>query len=161
MTNSINADSPSISKLKLAVDKTPDIRGQFKVGLGALMSKDKAKGYIEAIDTKKIQGSVYLDKTTEPLYPNCKRWDYVIEYQGNIYYYEPHPAANNDDVDDIIGKAKWLFWWLKNKAPKIKCLGSKGYYWVHTGRFNISRRSRQYRNLKCFGVTPTSRLILK
>lgn len=150
------------SRLQTAVAVTPDLqKDDFKRGLGALESKDKQAGLIVTKDPRLIQGSIYLDKATETLYYDCNRWDYVIEYDGNLFYYEPHPALNNENIKEISGKVDWLKWWLKNKAPEIRNMGTKGFYWVHTGKCDVPRESKQLTKLMDIGVRLVNRLTLK
>ena len=151
---------PISSPLEVAVANTPEVIGHFQKGLQALEAKDK--GLIDYDDSMKIMGSVYLDKATKSLvhpYPN--RWDYVIEYDNKIYYYEPHPASGGNNIKEVCGKADWLLWWLKNNAPEIKALGTEGLYWVHTGTCSIDKNSQQYKKLVDKGVKLDSRLYMK
>ena len=153
---------PPLSPLAIAVNDTPEVAGYYQAGLQALEAKDRDKGLIYYESPKKIQGSVYLDKATEKCkHPFPGRWDYMIEYNNEIYYYEPHPATGGGKIDEVCGKADWLLWWLKNNAPKIKALGTKGLYWVHTGTCSIDKNSQQYKKLMEKGVKLDSRLYMK
>lgn len=150
------------SPLAEAVAATPEVSGFFCRSLQALESKDKKRSLIGYEDSSMIIGSVYLDKATKDLdHPFPKRWDYVIEYSNKIYYYEPHPASGGDKIDEVIGKAEWLRWWLKNKAPHIKALGTEGFFWVHTGKCNILPSSQQAKKLLDLGVQIKSKLYMK
>ena len=153
---------PAASPLEAAVTATLEVSGSFCRSLQALESKDKKKSLIDYENPSMIIGSVYLDKATKDLdHPFPKRWDYVIEYFDKIYYYEPHPASGGDKIDDVIGKAEWLRWWLTNKAPQIKALGAEGFCWVHTGKCNILPNSQQSKKLLDLGVRLKSKLYMK
>lgn len=155
-------EMPALTPLAVAVADTPDVAGCYQVGLQALEAKDRDRSLIDYENPNKIQGSVYLDKATEKCkHPFPKRWDYVIEYDNKIYYYEPHPASGGDKIDEVCGKADWLMWWLKNNAPKIRTLGSGPFYWIHTGKCNIDKNSQQYKKLLDKGVKLGSRLYMK
>lgn len=151
-----------VKHLEDAVQSTPEVNGCFKKGLQALLRRDRAESLISCGDPKKIQGSIYLDQATkEYRYPFDNRWDYAIEYDNKIYYYEPHPASGGDKVKEVNGKADWLLWWLKNKAPEIKALGTAGLYWVHAGKSDIDKNSQQYKRLTVKGVQLKSKLNMK
>lgn len=153
---------PPLSPLAIAVADTPEVAGHFLKGLQALEGKDRNKGLIDCEDSKKIQGGVYLDRATANCkHPYPKRWDYVIEYDSKIYYYEPHPASGGDNFKEVCGKADWLLWWLKHNAPLIRALGTAGLFWVHTGKCDIDKNSQQYRKLMDKGVKLVSRLNMK
>lgn len=155
-------DTSALSPLAKAVAATPEVSGFFCRSLQALESKDKKKGLIDYENSSKIMGSVYLEKATENLkHPFSKRWDYVIEYSNKIYYYEPHPASGGNKIDEVIGKAEWLRWWLTNNAPDIKDLGTEGFFWIHTGKCNILPNSQQSRKLLDLGVQLKSKLYMK
>lgn len=150
------------SPLAEAVAATPEVSSFFCRSLQALESKDKKRSLIGYENSSMIMGSVYLDKATKDLdHPFPKRWDYVIEYSNKIYYYEPHPASGGDKIDDVIGKVEWLRWWLTNRAPQIKALGTEGFFWVHTGKCNILPNSQQSKKLLDLGVQIRSKLYMK
>lgn len=155
-------EESSLSPLATAVANTPEVAGHYQIGLQALERKDRGENLIGYEDSKKIQGSVYLDKATENCkHPFPKRWDYVIEYDNKIYYYEPHPASSDGNINEVCGKADWLLWWLKNKAPEIRALGTEGLFWVHTGKCDIDKSSKQYKKLVDKGIKLSSKLYMK
>lgn len=154
--------TPPPSPLEVAVAATPDVKGHFQKSLQALESKDKERSLIDYADPTIIKGSVYLEHATKNLeHPYPKRWDYVIEYDDKIYYYEPHPASGGKHIAEVCGKADWLLWWLKNNATDIKNLGTEGFYWIHTGECAIDKNSKQYKTLVDKGVQLKSRLYMK
>lgn len=127
-----------------AVKNTPEISLSLRVGLQAL--KNDA-GRVEATDNRKLNGSVDIDVTTRDSYPEDSRWDYVIGYEGKAYFLEVH-SANTSDIDDILKKADWLRQWLNTKAPALEAIsGSKCFYWISPGAYNIVSPSPQARKL--------------
>lgn len=135
------------SRLKEAVDETPDVTGNHKKGLMALKGSDSE--LIIVPDTRKIGGSLDIDSTTKRLYPNAARWDYAVEYDGEVFFIEVHPASTTE-IKAMIKKYDWLKNWLKTKAPRIDALKAKSkhpYHWVHTGSSKILKSSRHYKEL--------------
>ena len=62
MKNDAKTQKPK-SLLKEAVDKTDDVKGQFKTGLGAIKGNEKQKFVVP--DTRKITGSLDIDTSTK------------------------------------------------------------------------------------------------
>lgn len=142
------------SRLKEAVDETPDVTGNHKKGLMALNDSDKK--LIIVPDTRKIGGSLDIDNTTKSLYPNDTRWDYAVEYDDEIFFIEVHPASTTK-IDLMLSKLGWLKGWLKTKAPRIDALKAKSkhpYHWVHTGSSKIVKGSKQYKQLATHKLLP-------
>lgn len=127
-----------------AVKNTPEICLGLRIGLQAL--KNDA-GRVKATDNRKLNGSVDIDETTKNLYPEASRWDYVIGYEGKAYFLEVH-STNTSDIDDMLKKADWLRQWLNTKAPELEAIsGSKCFYWISPGAYNIVSSSPQARKL--------------
>ena len=142
------------SKLKEAVDETPDVKGNFRKGLMALKGSDSE--LIIVPDTRKIGGSLDIDSTTKRLYPNAARWDYAVEYDGETFFIEVHPASTTK-LDVMLSKLEWLKGWLKTEAPRIDALKAKSkhpYHWVHTGSSKIVKGSKQYKQLATHKLLP-------
>lgn len=142
------------SRLKEAVDETPDVTGNHKKGLRALNDSDKK--LIIVPDTRKIGGSLDIDSTTKRQYPNAARWDYAVEYDGETFFIEVHPASTTK-IDVMLSKLEWLKGWLKTKAPRIDALKAKSkppYHWVHTGSSKIIKGSKQYKQLATHKLLP-------
>lgn len=142
------------SKLKEAVDETPDVTGNHKKGLMALKGSDRE--LIIVPDTRKIGGSLDIDSTTKRLYPNAARWDYAVEYDGETFFIEVHPASTTK-LDVMLSKLEWLKGWLKTEAPRIDALKAKSkhpYHWVHTGSSKIVKGSKQYKQLATHKLLP-------
>ncbi len=144
----------NISKLKEAVDETPDVMGNHKEGLMALKASDRK--LIIVPNSRKIGGSLDIDNTTKSLYPNDTRWDYAVEYDDEIFFIEVHPASTTK-IDLMLSKLEWLKGWLKTKAPRIDALKAKSkppYHWVHTGSSKITKGSKQYKQLATHKLLP-------
>lgn len=142
------------SRLKEAVDETPDVTGNHKKGLMALNDSDKK--LIIVPDTRKIGGSLDIDSTTKRQYPNAARWDYAVEYDGETFFIEVHPASTTK-LDVMLSKLEWLKRWLKTKAPRIDALKAKSkppFHWVHTGSSKIIKGSKQYKQLATHKLLP-------
>lgn len=143
-----------LSRLKIAVEETEDVRGDFKEGLGAVENQDKKK--FTASDTHKFTGSLNIDASTSKRYPDEQRWDYAIEYNKETFFVEVHPGFTSD-VEVVLRKLEWLKKWLKGKAPKIDNLKPKRkhpYYWVFTKRFNILPQSKYMKKMSQKGLMP-------
>lgn len=143
------------SLLKVAVEQTDDVKGNFQTGLGAVLSTERQK--IVVPDTRSILGSLDIDASTRTKYPQDNRWDYAIEYNQEVFFIEIHPASTSD-VSTVLAKLEWLKWWLKNKAPEISALKSKNkqpYHWVYTKNYAIlpgSKHAKQLAQKKLFPV---------
>ena len=121
MKNDTTTQTPE-SLLKTAVDKTEDVKGQFKTGLGAIKGNEKQKFVVP--DTRKITGSLDIDTSTATKYPQANRWDYAVEYNKETFFIEVHPGSTSE-IPTIIAKLAWLKQWLKDKAPEIDALKPK------------------------------------
>lgn len=142
----MKTENPKIQKLdsslRLAVDKTEDVKGNFHMGLGALKSKDRQK--IVVPDTRCILGSLDIDTSTKEKYPQRNRWDYAIEYNNETFFIEIHPGSTNQ-IPIVLAKLEWLKKWLTEKAPEIKALKPKNkppYHWIYTNKYTILPSSR-------------------
>lgn len=130
------------SCLKSAVERTPDVKGHYEEGLHAMGSDSK---YVKVPDTTLLLGSLDIDDATKDIYPDENRWDYAIEYKGEVFFIEVH-AASTSEVGVMVGKLEWLKNWLEGKAPLIGRLRSKNknaYYWVFTKKNGIIPTSSQ------------------
>lgn len=142
------------SLLKAAVDKTDDVKGQFKTGLGAIKGCEKQKFVVP--DTRKITGSLDIDTSTKKMYPLENRWDYAIEYNKETFFIEVHPGYTSE-IPTVMTKLNWLKKWLREKAPAINALKPKDkqpYHWVYTNKFAILPNSKYARQLAQLNLTP-------
>ena len=163
MKNNATTQTPE-SLLKTAVDKTEDVKGQFKAGLGAIKGSEKQK--IVVPDTRKITGSLDIDASTASKYPKANRWDYAVEYNKETFFIEVHPGSTSE-IPTVIAKLAWLKQWLKEQAPEIGALKPKNkqpYYWVYTNKFAILPNSKYVEKPRAFDprgqatVTPRGKI---
>ena len=140
-------NQPPKSLLKAAIEKTDDVKGQFKVGLGAIKGNEKQKFVVP--DTRKITGSLDIDTSTKEKYPLENRWDYAVEYDKETFFIEIHPGSTSE-IPIVLAKLEWLKKWLKEKAPAINALKPKDkqpFHWVYTNKFAILPNSKYARQL--------------
>ena len=150
-----------MSNLKQATEGTPDVAAHYKNGLQALKSEHTGK--IKVSDTKKLTGSLDIDNATKALYPKSNRWDYVIEYNEEVFFIEIHPASTKN-VLEVLLKLSWLKTWLIEKAPlidKLKSRKASPYYWIATGGIKILQGSKQAKQLAQSGLKPIKYLELR
>ena len=143
------------SLLKIAVDKTEDVKGNFKKGLGAIKGSERKKFSVP--NTYNITGSLNIDASTATIYPHSNRWDYAIEYNKDTFFVEVHPASTSE-IPTIINKLTWLKKWLVEKAPEIDALKPKNkqpYYWIFTNNCAILPNSKYARQLAQNNIKPT------
>lgn len=137
-----------------ASNNTPDVKGAYRNGLQAIKGTEKTK--FQADDTRLFTGSIDIDTATKQKYPEESRWDYAIEYNGETFFVEVHPASTSE-IDTVLAKLSWLKQWLKNEAPGINSLKAKSkpcYQWILTNSFNILKTSKQYKRLAQNGILP-------
>jgi hypothetical protein len=143
---------------KAAVEATPHIENCYKAGLKALGSHSNK---ISLAKTSLCNGSVDIDKCLSAILPNDHRWDYCFGYNNEAYFVEIHPAATSD-VGIMMAKLQWLKDWLNNHATELnKIKAAKSYYWIMTGKYDISPNSRQAKQIASVGLKPRANLILK
>ncbi len=138
---------------------TADVKACYQQGLRA-MGRNSSK--VELSDTRKADGSLDVDACVARLYPDENRWDYVLGYDGKAYFVEIHPAQTSE-ISIVLKKLQWLKDWLNGKASAINQLKAKErtpFYWVQSGKFNILKTSRQYRELVNAGLLPIAKLKL-
>ncbi len=147
------------NKFRKAVLDTPEVKDCYQQGLQALGQYSKK---VELSDARKAEGSVEIDACIANIYPNENRWDFAIGYDGVAYFMEVH-SANTGEVSTVLRKLQWLKDWLNSKAPAInaiKATNKTPYYWVQSGKFNILKTSKQYRQLINAGLMPIPKLKL-
>jgi hypothetical protein len=83
---------------KEAVEATPHLGAvAFHNGIRALAPADRDR--IECARTRNLSGSVNIDSTLRPHFPNTRRWDYAIGYRrgtDTVLWIEVHPASQGD-----------------------------------------------------------------
>ncbi|MDI9366189.1 MAG: hypothetical protein QM541_14625 [Flavobacterium sp.] len=146
---------------KEAVEATTDVQHCFEQGKQAILARDRDK--VELHDPNKCGGSLFIDKCliNQKKYPNANRWDYAIDYNGEIFFFEVH-TANSSEVSTVIKKLDWLKQWLNANAPKLNLLRAKvPFYWIQSNGYHIPPNSAYERVAIQNGLKPISKLILK
>lgn len=137
--------SGQMNVFQAAVLASPDVSYGYCKGLKALKNNSSM---LKVSDTRKLQGSVDIDESTKKLYPEDARWDYAVGYGDKAYFVEVHPA-NTSNVSEIINKASWLEWWLKEKAKELGKIRNDALFWIPTGKVAILPNSPKFRQLAC------------
>jgi hypothetical protein len=136
------------------VESIPALVGHWKEGLQALRPEDKP--HIEAEDTRKLRGSVDVDKAYQKLAPQDNRWDFAIAYQHSnrtdefVYWVELHTASDSQ-IKVVIKKAQWLLDWLRNEGKPVADL-EKSVVWVSSGHTSFTRGSSQMKQIAQAGL---------
>ena len=145
-----------------AVNDTPQVSACYKEGKQAILGKERDK--IQLTDATKCGGSLFIDECliNKKLFPNDHRWDYAIDYDGEVFFFEVH-SAKTDEVSTIIKKLEWLKQWLREHAPNINSLRATSktpYYWVQSNGYHILKNSAQERLIQQKGLKPIAKLKL-
>ena len=146
---------------KDAVLVTDEVKLCFREGKQAILNAERSK--VELINTAKCGGSIFIDQCLfdQKLYPNANRWDYAIDYNGEVFFFEIHNARSGE-VSTVLKKLDWLKDWLHSKAPEINSMKAKSpYYWIQSNGYHISKNSSHERNAIQNGLKPISKLVLK
>ena len=143
------------SRLQEAVKGIGGLDKHFEKGLGAV--KGEYRNRITAEEPRFFNGSLDIDKAKSKAEPTANRWDYAIEYNGEVFFVEIHPGSTRD-VSIILKKLEWLKQWLKNEAKAIDMLKTKRatpYFWIHTGACRILKQSSKGKQLAQRGIIIT------
>ena len=146
-----------------AVKATPEVRECYCPGKSGILKKERNK--VELKDSQKCGGSLYIDQclSDQGLYPNDNRWDYAIDYDGKVYFFEFHPAKTSE-VSTVLRKLDWLKYWLHHKAPEINALKATTktpFYWVQSNGYHIPPNSPQGKTVLQKGLIHVSKLVLE
>ncbi len=139
---------------KEAVGKTPHLENAYCMGLEAL--ENKCKTHIEAEDTRKLKGSVFVDEANKKTEPYANRWDYGIAYQHTnrkaevVYWVETHTASDSQ-VSKVIKKAEWLQAWFKGKGKLLDSF-EKDILCVSSGATTFTLSSTQRKRMATLGL---------
>lgn len=141
-----------------AVNDCCFLKDTIQPGLRAMGNNAKV---IDINDSKKLHGSVDIDKCTCKHFPNECRWDYVVGYDGFAYFIEVHPA-NTSNVKEMIKKSVWLESFLKSHARLLRDLNNdKVFYWIPSGKHAILKNSPQAKRLAQSRIIIKNKLHLK
>ena len=146
---------------KKAVEDTPEVQNCYCKGKTAILNREQNK--VDLDDPGKCGGSLFIDQCLhdQRLYPNANRWDYAIDYNGEVFFFEVH-TANTGEVSTVLNKLVWLKDWLIQKAPDINALRAKTpFYWVQSNGYHILKNSSKEREVIQKGIKPISKLVLK
>lgn len=146
---------------KQAVQSTIEVKHCYCEGKQAI--KNEEKGKVELIDPRQCGGSLFIDQCLldQKLYTCDNRWDYAIDYKGEVFFFEVH-TASSDQVSTVLKKLQWLKDWLNQKAPEINKLKSiSAYYWVQSSGYHILPNSVYERLVVQKGLKPIPKLVLK
>jgi hypothetical protein len=141
-------------KFKPAVEQTPNLEKAYEVGLQALRAEDKP--HIQAEDTRKLAGSVDVDKALQRVDPNGNRWDFAIAYKHTnrteefIYWTELHTASDSE-VKVVIKKAQWLRSWLKSDGKRLAAFECE-VNWVSSGATTFTLTAPQVKQMSSVGL---------
>jgi hypothetical protein len=139
---------------KEAVEGTHHLKKAYCAGLQALRAEDKS--HVEAEDTRKLTGSVDIDKANLKADPDGNRWDFAIAYQHMnrnaevIYWVEMH-SASDSQVKVVIKKAQWLLNWFKKKGKSLAGF-EKNIVWVSSGATTFTLSSPQKKQMAQVGL---------
>src|ERR1019366_1917141 len=100
---------------KQAVEATAEVRLCFREGKQAIKNNEKNK--VELSESGKCGGSLFIDQCLidQSKYPQDNRWDYAIDYNGEVFFFEVHTASTGE-VSTVLRKLEWLKQWLRNSA---------------------------------------------
>jgi hypothetical protein len=143
---------------KEVVQATPDIKTCYQEGLQALGKHSKK---IILGETRKCEGSVFIDECATPKDHQGNRWDYVFAYKSYAYFVEVHSAYTNE-VTTVLRKLQWLKDWLNQRAPELNKIKAKEhpFYWIQSNNFAIPRHLPEYRRIAQAGLRPIKKLVL-
>jgi hypothetical protein len=138
-----------------AVKETTSIGNCYREGLQAIKGGDRS--YFALSDPRKCNGSVDLDSCLLKSNRSDNRWDYTIGLNNQAYFIEIHPAQTGE-VGVMLKKLEWLKSWLEGDGKKLNAIRANPcFFWIASGKFNITKTSRQYRLLSENQLLPKSR----
>jgi len=144
-----------------AVEATPSVAAHYRAGLQALPAGDAAR--IRCTNTRRLTGSVNVDRALQATEPDAPRWDYGIGFcRGSneaAVWVEVHPASSRS-ITDMLNKLQWLRDWLRTQAPALEELTQSDYFWVSTdATIAITPNSPQARRLAAAGLRGPIRVL--
>ena len=152
-----------MATLSAAIKQIPHLTGKLKQGLQALR-----KNHRDAIlpkKSRKLSGSIDIDKALKSEHPHDHRWDYCIgvrkrQNTDSLVWVEFHPA-NSHSVSDMLAKATWLKQWLAGPGKPLQGLmkTKTDLRWVPTGPVAIRQASKQSKILAQAGISFPKRRI--
>ena len=144
---------------KQAVEAIPHLgAAAFRRGIQALTAADRAR--IECANSRALSGSVNIDVSLQPAFPNDPRWDYAIGYRRGretLFWVEVHPASQGD-VAEVQNKFTWLKGWLTDDGETLRQFEAQ-FIWISSGRTTFTQSSPTLRRLAQQGVRAVGRVL--
>lgn len=125
----------------------PEIKDCYQSGLKAIPGSQRKQ--IVADETRLIYGSVDLDTCSKIQNSDqfTQRWDFLLAYNDSVYAIEIHPANSGANIDEVMGKARWLIQWLKTNPTSENAQKAKKqlrekmqktkFHWVASGKVGV------------------------
>lgn len=141
---------------KEVVEKTPNLKGKWCAGLGALRKEDKDHVKPEDTSTTRLRGSVDVDTALQRLRPQANRWDFAVGYKHAnrkeefIYWVETHTGSDSQ-ISVMIKKLDWLKAWLKEDGKDLAKF-DKLYVWAPSGATSFTKGATQVKTLATKGL---------
>ncbi len=141
---------------KESVEGTPNLRGKWKAGLGALRAEDKPHIKPQNPSTTHLRGSVDIDTAWARIDSSGNRWDFAVGYQHDnrsdefIYWVETHSGSDNQ-IQVMLRKLLWLKTWLRGGGRKLAAF-DKMFVWVPSGATTFTEGSTQVKKLADQGL---------
>lgn len=116
-----------------------------------------------AQNSRRLRGSVDVDKALEREEPHEHRWDFAIGYQHSnrrsecIYWVEVH-SANDKEVKVVRDKLLWLKGWLKGDGQKLNQF-ERDFVWVSSGATSFTLTSPQQKEFALLGLQHKGRVL--
>ncbi len=148
----MDAEGKTLSSMSAGHHK---LRNYYSSGLGAVIAPDRR--HIKVPDTFLIKGSLALDSAAKQDMPDSNRWDYAIDYNGEVFFIEIHPASTSE-IPTVINKVNGLRQWLATINADLLSLPpvNRKFYWVSSGKtaLRVTPSSRQAKQLAAKKIIP-------
>jgi hypothetical protein len=145
---------------KEAVEQTPDLKGAWQQGLRALREVDR--NHVDAEDTRRIKGSVNVEKCLAPNYLGERQWDYAVGFHPTnlgdeevVYWIEVHPAKNGE-VKVVLEKLQFLKKWLSQEGAKLNTM-RRAFIWVSSGKTSFTLTAPLQKQFALLGLQQPGR----
>ena len=116
-----------------AAHATAAVAPRYRSGLQAIRGAHRS--LIRISDSRRLDGSLDIDRALRQARPNDPRWDYGVGIKlhegGRAVWIEVHPASSSH-VGPVLAKLAWLRTWLENEAPALNQVKAR-YVWLATG----------------------------
>ena len=140
---------------------TPNLKNSWQKGLGALRAQDRP--HIVAEDTRRLRGSVDIDKALQKQQPHAHRWDFAIGHKHNnrnqecIYWVEIHTASDSQ-VNVVLNKLLWLKDWLAGNGQMLNKF-EREFIWLSSGATSFTLNSPQQKQFAVLGLQHKGRIL--